>query len=444
MKVNENLSVLFLLEKSKTSQDGKAPITARLTIDGKRAEFSLGQKIYPHLWDQDTEKVIITNNPDKESARLINDAIVDCILQLKTHYFILSRQYEKVTAPLLKMSYKGELNVPKVKEPEKERTLCQVFNFKYSIFARQVKCKKRAGSTLKKWKTTKRKIREFLYFKFKKWDVSLSAIQYSDADDFMNYLVLHHNIEENTARKYLKNTKHLLQIASERQWAPSNMWLTYRVGYDQPNREYLTLFEILKIYNKPLINRLDHVRNIFLFACFTGYGFQEVLELSRDDLFIGNDGKRWIVIERQKTNNPEGIPLLPIPSAIVDKYENDAYCIANNRLLPVKSYHNYNGYLKEIADLCGITKNLSTHIARHTFATTICLDHGMPIATVSKLLGHRNIRTTQIYGKVTNKNISDNMAEIQEKIFNDAGELKFVEVPVITLKRLMEGKALAV
>lgn len=252
---------------------------------------------------------------------------------------------------MLKKAYKGDA----YEEKERERTICQVANYKYSIFARQVKKKLRSTNTLKRWHCTKRKLRQFLHFKFGKWDVLLSAIKHSHAQDFMNYLTLQDGIEENPARKYIKNLKELLQIAADRGWLAGNPWANYRIGYDQPERQYLSMQDIMKLYRKPLLDRLDHVRNIFLFACFTGYAFQEVQNLTPDDVFTGDDGKRWIKIDRRKTGRPECLPLLPIPASIIDRYKDDLYCKAHHRLLPVKSYQNYNSYLKEVGYLCGVT-----------------------------------------------------------------------------------------
>jgi site-specific recombinase XerD len=419
MKLNENLSVLFLLEKNKMRRNGTAPLTARITVDGSRAEISLGKKLPPDCWDQEAE--LVKGPGATKELGVINKQIAQARIKLETLYFFLSSQQEQVTAAMLKKAYKGDPHEDK----ERVRTICQVANYKYSIFARQVKRKLRSGNTLKRWQCTKRKLRHFLQYKFGKWDVLLSAFKYAHAQDFMNYLTLQDGIEENSARKYIKNVKELLQIAADRGWLAGNPWANYRIGYDQPDRECLSMRDIMALYRKPLLDRLDHVRNIFLFACFTGYAFQEVQNLSPDDVFIGDDGKRWIKIDRRKTGRPECLPLLPIPASIIDRYTSDPYCKAHHRLLPVKSYQNYNSYLKEVGYLCGITIELSTHIARHTFATTITLDNDVPIETVSKMLGHKNIRTTQIYAKVSRKKISSNMDELERKLFTPDGELKF-------------------
>jgi site-specific recombinase XerD len=185
----------------------------------------------------------------------------------------------------------------------------------------------------------------------------------------------------------------------------------------------LTIQEIWKIYKKSLIKRMDQVRDVFLFSCFTGLAYKEVYNLTQNDIVIGNDGGRWIKINRVKTGNPEDVPLLPIPEAIISKYLHDKRCRESNRLLPVNSNVKYNAYLKELADLCRISKKLTTHIARHTFATTVTLENDVPIETVSKMLGHRSIRTTQIYARITKKKISNDMKELRKKLFF-GGKLK--------------------
>lgn len=427
MKINDQLSVLFLLEKSRPTKEGLLPITVRITVKGMRAEFMLGQVVEPAYWDKKTNRVTTKGYPNPSECRIINNAITQCLARLENDFSWLRNEKSLVTAELLKQAYVGKIR-SKNEEIERERTLCQTCNYKYSKFAVLVKAEQRSASTLKRWRTTKRKIRDFLKYKFKKYDVPLSAIKFSHAQDFLHYLLTKERIEENTAHKYLKNGRELLQIAEDQEWISKNPWNNYKIKYVQPERECLTMEEIIRLYQKPLLTRLDHVRNIFLFASFTGYAFQEVLTLTKDDIFIGIDGKRWIKINRQKTKNPECVPLLPIPASIVDKYENDPYCVSNDKLLPVKSYQNYNGYLKEVAYICEIPIELSTHIARHTFATTVCLDHDVPIETVSKLLGHKSIRTTQIYAKVSKKKISRNMNELEKKLFMLDGTLRDVNI----------------
>lgn len=213
--------------------------------------------------------------------------------------------------------------------------------------------------------------------------------------------------------KYVKNVKQVLTTATGR-WISSNPLKDFRCNYAQPKREFLPIHEILKIYRKPLIPRLDEVRNVFLFCCFTGFAYQDVYSLTPDDIKLGNDGCKWIDTEKIKTGSNEEVPLLPIAEAIIEKYRENKYSQVNNVLLPVNSNYRFNAYLKGIADLCGISKKLTTHIARHTFATVVTLENGVPLETVSKLLGHKNIRTRQIYAQITRKKISEDMKQVQK------------------------------
>jgi len=310
------------------------------------------------------------------------------------------------------------------------RTLIQALNWKYSKFAALVKVEQRSSNTLKRWRVTKGKLRAFLRETIGKPDIYLDEVKLSLADDFKHFLLTKQKIGANTAGKYLKNTKELLTIAEDREWIIKNKWNNYTIVYNQPDRKYLQMSEVIALFQKPLINRLNHPRNVFLFACFTGYAFQEVRNLKRTDVFIGNDGRRWIRICRQKTTTEECIPLLPMAAAIVDYYWNDPDCLAKNKLLPVKSNQKYNGYLKEVGTICGVQFDLTTHVARHTFATTICLDNGVPLEVVSRMLGHKSIRTTQIYAKITNLNVSRNMTQLERTLFTPEGMLRMDLVPV--------------
>lgn len=182
------------------------------------------------------------------------------------------------------------------------------------------------------------------------------------------------------------------------------------------DRGYLTEKEVEKIIKKKFAtDRLNNVRDIFIFSCFTGLAYIDVKNLTEDNLRTGFDGKLWIMTHRQKTDTNVNVPLLDIPLKILAKYKNN---LPNKVLLPVLSNQKMNSYLKEIGDLCGIDKNLTFHLARHTFATTITLAKGVPIETVSKMLGHTNIQTTQIYARITNSKISNDMEDLAGKLGN--------------------------
>ena len=185
------------------------------------------------------------------------------------------------------------------------------------------------------------------------------------------------------------------------------------------------MHELVGMYEKEIaLERLAEVRDVYVFCCFTGYAYETVYNLESANIFKGLDGKLWITKDRQKTGVEETVPLLPIALAIIEKYKNHPYCLSENKLLPVNSNVRYNAYIKEVATICGIKKELTTHTARHTFATTVLLENDVPIETVGKLLGHKDLRSTQIYAKITKRKISNNMMALESKIFGEQGLLK--------------------
>jgi len=189
-------------------------------------------------------------------------------------------------------------------------------------------------------------------------------------------------------------------------------------------RAFLSQDEIETMFNKEFATeRLNQVKDIFLFSCFTGLAYADVKKLKRTNIALGVDGERWIFINRTKTDTRSNIPLLPISSAILDKYRNHPQAVNQERLLPILSNQKMNSYLKEIADLCGIHKELTFHIARHTFATTVTLTNGVPIESVSKMLGHKNLHTTQHYAKILDLKVSDDMKALKEK-FGDGTQMR--------------------
>jgi site-specific recombinase XerD len=199
----------------------------------------------------------------------------------------------------------------------------------------------------------------------------------------------------------------------------------FKCTYDAPEREYLEMDEIMQLYQKDIqLTRLEEIRDVYVFCCFTGFAYETCYNLQPDNISKGVDGKLWISKDRQKTGIMETVPLMPIPLAIIKKYERHPYCVENNRLLPVNSNYRYNAYLKELADICGIKKHLTTHTARHTFATTVTLENDVPLETVGKMLGHKDLRSTQIYAKITKRKLSNNMKELQGKLFTPTGKLK--------------------
>lgn len=291
MKVNEKLSILMMLEKSKTSKDGKAPITARLTVDCKRAELSLGLKISPDKWVQGAG---IAAGSSIEAMQ-INTAINRVKSSLIRHYDILSTQHDYVSAAMVKEAYKG-------KKPEQSKPLLEVVDFMIGKMEKKVEKGKMAKSTLSKWKTTKSKIMNFLAFEYHLKDIPLDKIAYVFAEDFADFLMLEQGLENNSAMKYLKNTKRALRTAVNRNWLAKNPLADFTCPYFNPERDILDEEEIMMLYNKKLhISRLNEVRDACLFMCFTGYAYKDTSLLSPSHVTTFFDGEDWIIKNREKT-----------------------------------------------------------------------------------------------------------------------------------------------
>ncbi|HTN17072.1 MAG TPA: site-specific integrase [Chitinophagaceae bacterium] len=405
MKVNEKFSMLLILEKSKKTKEGKSPITIRITVDCKRSELSLGQKINEELWNQDAGVV----KGNSQEARQINAYIDKAKARLRQVYDQLSGTHDYVSAAMVKDAYQGK--------KKETKTLLETVDFVVGILEKKVTTGHRASGTLKRWKVTRNKVVAFVRYQYNVSDILLTDIKYAFAEDFINFLMLEQRMESNTAMKYLTNTKQVIKTAVDRNWLIKNPLSGYKCKYVNPDRDILSEGEIQKFYHKTLpLARLREVRDIYLFMCFTGYAYKDVCLLTPDHVVKFFDGEDWIVKNREKTWCRENVPLLPIAKKIIQKYSDHPYCRVNNVLLPVNSNQKFNAYLKEVSELCGISKNLTTHTARHTFATTVTLSNGVPLETVSALLGHKSIRTTQIYAKIVAQKISDDMSMLKEKL----------------------------
>lgn len=406
MKVSQELSISFWLRKDNKNPDSKATIMLRITIDGQRDGFSLGYQVEPARFNNKAAEVA----GKSMEAIEINKHILHVRGELIRHYNLLKAQGPTITPTMLKNAYQG-VNIEK-------KTLIQVIDYHNEKFKEKVEKEKRSQGTLKKWYTTKEKVTTFLKTVFKLPDIPTERIEYAFAEDFFDHMTLTEGIQDNTAMKYLKNVKQVLKLAVQRKWLSASPLEDYVCTYVNPERDILSIEELSTLYHKDFkIPRLQETKDAYLFMALTGYAYKDALMLSPDNIAKFFDGEDWIVKNREKTWCRENVPLLPIAKEILAKYKDHPYCIANNVLLPINSNQRFNGYLKEIADLCGINKNLTTHTARHTFATTVTLANGVPLETVSAMLGHKSIRTTQIYAKIIARKVSGDMKTLKS-LFN--------------------------
>ena len=408
MKLNQSTSILFWLFKAKKSADGKTPIYCRITIDGLRAEFSTGKKIEPINWKSKPGEA----KGKSDEAIAINRELSKIKAGVQRVYDQLDAIHARITAEMVRNSYLG-VN-------PRNKTIDELFTEFNNLLLEKVKAKEATHdiNTWKGFRTTKNKINDFVRYKFNVKDKLLSEIKGSFGEDFKHYLTTVDNLILNTASKYIRNTKQVLNYGVRREYITSNPLQDVKCPYKNPKRARLTWAEIMKVYETEMpLKRLEEVKDVYLFSCFTGYAYGDVYNLTPENVMPWVDGSKWLIKDRIKgENNKTNVPLLAIPLAIIEKYRNHPYCVAYKKLLPVNSNQRYNGYLKEVATICGIEKELTTHTARHTFATTILLENDCPIESASEMLGHNSIRTTQIYAKTTDVNVSNNMKVVSKRI----------------------------
>ena len=260
--------------------------------------------------------------------------------------------------------------------------------------------KEYAEGTVLRYERTARYLKEFISEQYKLADIPLKSINYEFITKFEHFIKIQKNCAQNATVKYLKNLKKIIKTALIKKWITDDPFAEIHFKQTKCNREFLNEMELRKIINKDFdIQRLQTVRDIFIFCCFTGLAFTDVKNLKKEHLVQADNGEWWIRKAREKIDNMCDIPLLDIPRLILEKYQSNPICNEKGLLLPVPSNQRMNSYLKEIADVCGIQKNLSTHIARHTCATLL-IHQGVPITTVQKLLGHTSVKTTEIYSEI--------------------------------------------
>ena len=277
--------------------------------------------------------------------------------------------------------------------------------------------------TQKNYFTTQGYIADFIFIKYKVTDMYLKQLDYNLILKFEKYLRAHKPTDHqkpmgnNTVMKHIERFRKMITLAYKLEWIDRDPFINFQSKFEKVERGFLTELELFEIEEKYFsIERLQLVKDLFIFACYTGLSYIDVVNLTENDINYGIDGELWIIMKREKTNNPLRIPILPKALELIKKYDGNLKSKANGTIFPKLSNQKLNAYLKEIADLCEIRKNLTFHLARHTFATTVTLSNGVPIETVSKLLGHSRISTTQIYAKVIERKVSNDMRNLKIKL----------------------------
>lgn len=406
MKNTQKLLVTFRLNHQR-AKDGEAPIYVKMYLDGKPSEMATGYSINPKFWIKDDYEV----KSSHPNYNFYNVKLAEIKSDLIRQFLLLTLSSSQVLAIELKRKFL------KIEDKPIYKTICEAFDYHNIKVEQLVTVGKLSSETHLRYKITKNKIIDFMKATYGVSDMPLPQLRLSFVTDLEHYLLTKQKLHNNTTYKYIKNLKKIISMAVNNDWMPKNPFTQFKCQYHWKDREVLNQEEIDIIINKEFSTpRLSEVRDVFIFCCYTGFAYADIFKFENDAVIRGLDGEYWLKTNRQKSGVKESVPLLPIALAIIKKYSDNTYCVTNNKLLPVNSNQRYNAYIKEIADLCGIKKHLTTHIARHTFATTITLSNGVPIESVSSMLGHKNIKTTQIYAKVVEQKVSDDMKTLRLRL----------------------------
>lgn len=399
------LSVRFFVKKYKV-KGSLVPVYVRISVDGRSADASLKREIELTTWNPDKGQAAGTRNDIKSFNAYLDQVrteISNCYAELK---FLK----KPINAQTVKNAFCGVT-------PE-EHTLIGLIEYHNTNLKDTLE-----WGTMKNYMTTQKYIQKFLKDIKKTSDIPLSQLSYSFLVDFEIFLKAHkpkdHHLPcgHNTTLKHIERLKKMINLAIRNEWMERDPFAKFRARFIRNDREFLSQEELSAIEAKEFkLLRLQWAKDLFVFSCYTGLAYCDVMSLTKENISIGIDGEYWIMTSRKKTNQPVRVPLLPKALEIIDKYKAHPKAIASGTVFPNLTNQKLNAYLKEIADFCSITKNLTFHLARHTFATTVTLTNGVPIETVSKMLGHTNIRTTQVYAKVIEKKVSEDMKMLQNRL----------------------------
>lgn len=399
------LGIHFVLRTNKIN-NGLAPIYARITVNSKRCELSVKRSILTNVWNVG-KGMAKPNSPENKQLNSYLEQIRKMMVEAYQD-LVISKQV--VTPEAIKNKFYG-IDVS-------DMTLVKLIDYHNANNRETLR-----WGTLKNYFTTQKYITKFLKEKLKTSDIYLHSLNYKFLVDFEYYLRTYVPVDHqspmgnNTVMKHIERLRKMVKMAIRYEWLEKDPFVAFKQKFHRVERGYLTEEELKTIEERYFsISRLQYVKDLFIFSSYTGLAYIDVMKLTPDDIQLGIDKQIWIFTRREKTDNPVRIPLLPTAIEIVNKYKDNIKAIANNKIFPPITNQRLNSYLKEISDLCGIKKNLIFHLARHTFATTVTLTNGVPIESVSKMLGHSRISTTQVYAKVVEKKLGEDMEKLKERL----------------------------
>ncbi|MGN6640421.1 MAG: site-specific integrase [Mucilaginibacter sp.] len=406
MKTSQSFGVHFTIKKEK-AKDGITNVYAAVVINKEKALFALKHYVKVDNWDKGRGGLKVKVPEAKET----NAYLEQVKFTITTYYQQLQIAGKEVTPHLLKSMFLGE-------ETEETHTLSELMDYHYEVASAAL-----TWSTLKHYGVTRRYLERFIKEKMNTTDIRIRDIDYKFIIDFETYLRNYKSadhyqpLNNNGVMKHLIRLRKMTTLAFKLQWITKDPFKNYKFRYKKVETAFLSSAELQALQNRELANEsLETIRDYFLFACYTGLSFIDLMNLTEGNVVTGEDKGQWLKLFRQKSNEPTNIPLLEPALIIMNKYKEHPRSIILGRIFPTITNQKVNVYLKEIAQLIGIKKKLTFGVARHTFATTITLSNNVPIETVSKMMGHTKIATTQIYARVLLKKISEDMGQLRKTI----------------------------
>lgn len=399
----QTFNVLFFIRRTRALKSGENPIMLRISIEGQLAEIQLKRAVKPNLWNQNKERC-----KGKDAASLEINRYLDSVkLRLLDIHRNLELEDKFINPMEIKRRFLGL--------DEEHKMFFQVFQ-EHNDKCRELIGKDYAKVTISRFDTCLRYMKEMASREYHLKDIPLKEVNYAFIQDYIHFLKVEKNLSENTLIRYMKVIKKITNMALANDWMTKNPFVNIRFHEQEVHKEFLTKDELETLRTKEFdIPRLELVRDVFLFQCYTGLAFVDVSELKEEHIVPDNEGNLWIRKARQKTKIMCNVPLLDIPLQILEKYERHPYCQKKGILLPVMANQKMNSYLKEIADLCGIKKKLSTHTGRHTFCSVVTLANNVSLENIAKMVGHTNTRMTMRYAKVLDQSIWRDMQGVKKK-----------------------------
>ena len=400
----EMLKIKMIAHKGKPNKSGRVPILMQLTIGQQTCHISTKQNILPEKWGDG--KPIGHTREDQAITAVLEE------IRTKAYnkFLQLQGQNINVTPERLKQALLG-------KDQVQPRGYVEIFDQWLVEYSKMVGITT-SKRTLDKYILVRNRLQDYIASQLGVKDISLEEVTPKFLSNFDNYLRIEYNMANNHAMKIRQKLRTIYKVAIDNGWVSKNPFSTVKIHFDPVERDVLTKSELTALIQTDMIfDRLEKMRDVFVFACFTGLAHCDVAGLTKENIITDEAGQVWLKTHRQKTSEVVDIPLLEIPQLIIKKYQGMKEL--NGKLLPTLTNSCSNLYLKEVAVRCGINKTLTFHMARHTFATTVTLSNGVPIESVAKMLGHRNIRTTQIYAKIIKDKLAEDMSKLATRICGD-------------------------